>query len=138
MSMPDDDVMPKGSAGRVAQRIEVFTGTGRRRGWSAEAKAAIVAESYGGDVSVCDVARRHDLTPSQLFTWRRQLRGPASPPDEPLFVPAMIEGAADVGPVHSEDRARIELEIDGVVVRVGAGSDRDTIAAVIAALKASL
>ena len=29
------------------RRIEVFTGAGRRRSWSASEKAAIIAESYG-------------------------------------------------------------------------------------------
>ena len=40
--MPGDDVLML-PAGR---RIEVFTGAGRRRRWSAGAKAQIVAESY--------------------------------------------------------------------------------------------
>lgn len=59
------------------RRFEVFTCAGRRRNWSDEAKAAIVAESYSGLESVCAVARRHGLGHSQLFTWRRQLRRPA-------------------------------------------------------------
>ena len=42
-----------------ARRIEVFTGAGRRRTWSSEAKAEIVAESYAGSETVCAVARRH-------------------------------------------------------------------------------
>lgn len=56
------------------RRFEVFTGTGRRRDWSDEEKAQIVAESYSTDVTVCAVARRHGLSPQQLFTWRRLLR----------------------------------------------------------------
>ena len=56
------------------RRIEVFTGAGRRRSWSPEEKASIVAESYGGGETVCAVARRHGLTPQQLFTWRRLAR----------------------------------------------------------------
>ena len=35
-----------------ARRIEVFTGAGRRRNWSAEEKAAIVAESFSGQDTV--------------------------------------------------------------------------------------
>ena len=31
-----------------ARRLEIFTGAGRRRSWSAEQKAAIVAESLAG------------------------------------------------------------------------------------------
>ena len=56
------------------RRIEVFTGAGRRRSWSGEEKAAIIAESYDAGETVCAVARRHGLTPQQLFAWRRLAR----------------------------------------------------------------
>ncbi|MCK1498292.1 transposase, partial [Bradyrhizobium sp. 188] len=49
------------------QRVEIITGTGRRRRWSADAKAAIVAESFAPGASVSAVARRHDISPSLLF-----------------------------------------------------------------------
>src|SRR3954464_1434177 len=62
-----------------ARRLEVFTGVGRRRNWPADEKAAIVAESYAPGRTVCGVARRHGLTPAQLFTWRRLAR-PVRPP----------------------------------------------------------
>ena len=35
------------------RRIEVFTGTGRRRAWSADEKAAFVAESHVAGETVC-------------------------------------------------------------------------------------
>src|SRR5450755_1092846 len=57
-----------------ARRIEIFTGAGRRRAWPESVKAAIVTESEIAGASVCAVARRHGLTPQQLFTWRRQAR----------------------------------------------------------------
>ena len=34
------------SEGEAPARVEIFTGAGRRRRWSAERKAAIVAESF--------------------------------------------------------------------------------------------
>lgn len=49
------------SADVPLQRIEVFTGTGRRRDWSDEEKDRIVAESYSGEMSVSAVARRHGI-----------------------------------------------------------------------------
>ncbi|MGO7171185.1 transposase [Rhizobium leguminosarum] len=58
-------------------RFEVFTGNGRRREWSDDQKARIIAESCEPGVTVCSVARRHGLTPQQLFTWRRLARKPA-------------------------------------------------------------
>ena len=136
------------------RRFEVFTGAGRRREWSDETKAAIVAESYSGLESVCAVARRHGLGHSQLFTWRRQLRRPsdarrltfpAVAGPEPTFVPVVIEPPGverKSAPKRRRSRSphgtapAMELEIDGVVVRVGSGASAKTIAAVISALKA--
>ena len=127
------------------RRMEVFTGAGRRRSWSAAEKAAIVAESYGAGETVCAVARRHGLTPQQLFTWRRLARRAVLEP-APMFVPAVLEtsGPEAALPVKAPRRARrrskadgIELEIGGVEVRVGAAAKPRTIEAVIRALKAS-
>ncbi|AYD04776.1 transposase [Neorhizobium sp. NCHU2750] len=77
------------------RRFEVFTGSGRRREWSDERKAQIVAESYVPGVTVCTVARRHGLTPQQLFTWRRLARKPPETvPDldsVPMFAPAVLD-----------------------------------------------
>jgi transposase len=123
------------------RRIELFTGTGRRRSWSANEKAAIVAESYEPGESVCGVARRHGLTPQQLFTWRRLARGAAA-----LFVPAVIEAPAPEPLPSRAPRPRrapveaavgIELEVAGVIIRVGAGASEAALAAVIRAVKAS-
>jgi transposase len=126
--------------GAPAQRIELFTGTGRRRIWTSEQKAAIVAESYTDGVKACQVARRHGLTPQQLFGWRREARVRTAEPAPPVFVPAMIEApprAAQKAPQRESSQApAIELEIDGVTVRVGRGAEAKTIAAVIRALKA--
>jgi transposase len=54
-------------------RLEVIT-TGARRRWTLEEKHRIVAESHGGVRIVSATARHHGLSPSQLFTWRRQAR----------------------------------------------------------------
>lgn len=128
------------------RRIEVFTGAGRRRGWSAMEKAAIVVESYGASETVCAVARRHGLTPQQLFTWRRLARQSALAAP-PMFVPAVVEPTQPEPPMRTVSPRRahrrrsrsdgIELEIAGVEVRVGADAKPRTIEAVIRALKAS-
>src|ERR1700726_5322099 len=79
------------------RRLEVFTGAGRRRTWRDEDKARIVAEIVASGDSVCAVARRHGLSPQQLFGWRRQLREAAaghSEAEELQFVPAGADGVA--------------------------------------------
>ena len=131
--------MSRGDDGLV-RRIEVFTGSGRRRVWSDEDKSRIVAESFVEGETVSGVARRHGLTAQQLFGWRRAARNaPGVAP--PLFAPAIIEpdrvNPARVprgrGPVRAT--GAVELEIDGVNIRVGRGADAKTVTAVLRALK---
>lgn len=56
------------------RRIEVLTGPGRRRQWSDEEKARILAETRVAGASVSAVARRWQVCPQQVFGWRRQAR----------------------------------------------------------------
>ena len=131
--------------GAPARRVEIFTGAGRRRSWTAQEKAAIVAESFEDGVRACHVARRHGLTPQQLFTWRREARQTAG--DEtnpPPFVPAVVEtSSATVKPAaQAESEAAavrspiIELDIDGSSVWIWGGADRAMVTSIIGALKA--
>lgn len=86
MSISDFEPMSE-----APRRFDVFTGAGRRRTFTPAEKAAIVEESYVGADSVCGVARRHGLTPSQLFAWRRLARPQPPRLDErPLFVPVIV------------------------------------------------
>lgn len=89
------------------RRIEVFTGAGRRRSWSGEDKARIVAESVTSGLSVCAVARRHGLSPQQLFGCRRQLRqiAESTEPNTSQFVPAVIEPATPEPSFYVRDGA---------------------------------
>jgi transposase len=132
------------------RRLEVFTGAGRRRKWSGEDKARIVAEIVASGDSVCAVARRHGLSPQQLFGWRRQLREPAarhSEAEELQFVPAVVDVIAQAPALRGRckaprcksepDAGTIEVEVDGVTIRAGRGADANTIAAIVQALKAS-
>jgi len=52
-------------------KVEVITGVARRRRFSTELKLALVAETMQPGLSVSYVARRHGLSPSLLFRWRR-------------------------------------------------------------------
>ena len=54
-------------------KIEVL-GTERRRRWSFQDKVQIVEETMQPGVKVTEVARRHGLAPSVVFTWRRLAR----------------------------------------------------------------
>jgi transposase len=138
---------------KPVHRLEVFTGSGRRRTWSGEDKARIVAEIAASGESVSAVARRHGLSPQQLFGWRRQLRASSvglSHAEEHPFVPAVLDVATVAPSFRSVRRQRkmaryqaeanagmIEVEIDGVTVRVGRDADAKTVTAVLRALKAT-
>lgn len=119
--MSDAELMAKSEPVR---RLEIFAGAGRRRSWNAEQKAQIVAESVAGG-SVSAVARRHGLTPQQLFAWRRQMRGGG----------VVGHGAVSFAPVVVAPSA-IEIEYGGATVCVSAGSDATTLRAVLQAVKA--
>jgi len=135
-------------AGEV-RRLEVITGTGRRRQFTADFKARIVEETLVPGAVVSDIARRHGLTPQQVFTWRRQSRQVAANAVStmPQFVPAVVETTLPSQPSCAPQRRRIrqtgracesiiEVEIEGMTVRIGGGADARTVAAVIRALKA--
>ena len=53
------------------EKVEVITSVQRRRRWSAAEKMRMVGESQEPGASVSLVARRHGVSPNQLFTWRR-------------------------------------------------------------------
>lgn len=130
MSKLDYMLEPKTSV----HRVEVITGTGRRRHFSADDKARFIEEALAPGAVVSEVARRHGLSPQQLFTWRRLIRQPAARPApsvSPMFVPALVTTSS--APLeHSPRRRRrgcrtakivksgsmIELEIDGVAVLI--------------------
>lgn len=56
------------------ERIEVITGVQRRRRYSAQEKAFMVAECEQPDMSVSLVARRHGISASLLFRWKKLMK----------------------------------------------------------------
>jgi transposase len=138
MSSFDPTLDPKPAPFR---RLEVLTGVGGRGRWSSDDKARMVEESLAPGATVSEVARRHHIRPQQLFGWRRGMRIVEPTAPQMTFVPALIE-EPQMSPRARPRAARagrgdIELEIEGVVVRVRSGAEAKTVAAVIKALKAT-
>src|SRR5215204_4801350 len=105
------------------RRVEVITGVGRRRRWSLEEKARIVAESLDPATTSSAVARRHGLHASQLFVWRQQLQRSAPPAETiggPGFVPVLL---AEDSTAPTEPVGRMEIALGPAVVRVGIDVD---------------
>jgi transposase len=134
--MSDTELLPKSEPVR---RLEVFSGAGRRRSWTAEQKLGIVAESYVDGETVSAVARRHGLTPQQLFGWRRAA-APGAGKLGPAFAPVIVEGAPSrasvVQPSAGSGMSVIEVVIGSTTVRVASGADVATLQAVLCAVKA--
>jgi Transposase len=65
-------------------QAEILPSGKRRCHWSAEEKARIVAETLAAGAKVAEVTRKHGITPSRIFAWRREARAkehgePAAP-----------------------------------------------------------
>jgi transposase len=112
-------------------KIEVL-GTERRRRWSLQDKLRIVEETMQPGVTVTEVARRHGLAPSVVFTWRRLARdgglgdaGPAFMPVEITPIPAQVPSAASpprrIGLIEivlgRGRRIRVDREVDAEALR---------------------
>src|SRR5262249_8961920 len=54
-------------------RGEVFSQIQRRRRWSVDQKLAILAEAGQPGMPISYGARRHGISPSLLFGWRRRM-----------------------------------------------------------------
>ena len=141
--MSDTELLHKSKPDAV-QRLEVFTGAGRRRSWTAERKARIVAESYGGGETVSTVARRHALTAQQLFGWRRAARRASEDANAKglAFAPVIVEAAppcpAAASTSRSEQPATIEVVIGIATVRFPPGVDATILAAVLRAVRMAI
>ena len=126
------------------RRIEVLTGPGRRRRWSVDQKARIVAETLQPGARVAEVARRWQLCSQQVFGWRRAARrdletasATMTGPMASEFVPIVTE-TVPVTTVPGAAAPVIEVRLAGAVVRVASGVD-DTaqLTAVLRAIRAS-
>jgi transposase len=131
--MTEHTPMPKVS------RLEVIQ-TGARRGWTPEEKRRIVAESDSAPRLASATARRHGLSASSLFAWRRLARdGHLGQHDEAV---TFAQGAIACVPATGRPplslavaQRRIEIVLaDGLRVIVGKDIDAGALARIIGAL----
>jgi transposase len=131
------------SAGR-RQRVEIITRTERRRRWTPEQKREIVAESYAPEVTPTEVARRHDISTGQLYTWRHELLGRQAPVVSramPQFAEVTLttpsaSAAPGTTPRSSHTGGDIEIILPGnVIVRVDAPVDEAALGRVLGVLR---
>jgi transposase len=111
-------------------QIEVLSSPERRRRWSAEQKRSIVAEAFAPGASVCEVARRRNVVPGQIYRWRHDLRSAAAGFAEVMVTPGRDERTG-AGP------AALEIELGREIrVRIAATAPKELASAIIKALVA--
>jgi transposase len=136
------------------RRIEVITGQRRRRRWTAQEKARIVAESFEEGANISEVARRNGVVRGLLTVWRHKVAAAAGV-SAPGFVPVRIVsegGAATAGepgrvaaantrlpemasPPSGQLRGMIEIEVSGARIWVEPGVDPTTLTTVLSVLR---
>lgn len=138
----------------VFRRVELLTGPGRRRRWSASEKSLIVEQTLEAGVTVTEVARRWQVCPHQVWGWRRESRiGGLMPPSEAAtsnelaFVPVMATAASMLGSTGTREvrsgrpaadaLPSIEVRLAGAMVRVGNGTNLELLTEVLRAVRAS-
>jgi transposase len=121
-------------------RVEIRTGVGRRRRWTAQEKGRIVAEALNSGVPVAEIARRHDMSSQHLFNWIRAAKEGrlALPADEgAVFVP-IVTAATEIREASNAAASMpIEIGIMNFVVRAVPGIDMRLLIDVLRAVKAA-
>lgn len=120
---------------------------GRRRAYSAEEKARVVAACHEPGASVSQVARLYDINANLVFNWCRQLRQPLIPP---TGCPALVAvELVDEGKAWDASSSSISVEdpvgsdvievvlVDGVRLRLGAGFDAAALKRALSVLRMS-
>jgi transposase len=86
--------------------LEMISGVERRRCWSDADKLRILAEADEAGAKVAEVARRHEISRSILWTWRKQARaGRLAMSDPPGFLPVVVDAVSAMDTAASEPTA---------------------------------
>ena len=120
-------------------RVEVLGGVERRRRWSRDDKMRIIEETLAPGAVVTEIARRHGIATSLVFTWRRRARLAPVASAGPRLVPVQVAAAESVRSIQApaaiparKRRGVIEIELgDGKRVSVDENVDADALKRVL-------
>jgi len=98
-------------------QITVFSGPERRRHWTDEQRLQIVTEAFAPGACVSAVARRHEVSTGQLYTWRSRLMASAPPSAAdsavaPRFAQAVVIDDRVAAPPVSDAAIVVDLPND--------------------------
>jgi transposase len=104
-------------------RQEILSGVERRRRWSVEEKLRVVSQAAVEGRLLADIARQNDITRSQIYQWRNELRRKGLLGETPTVSFAPVELSApdnsngSAGPTHD---GHVEIGLrNGRSLRVG-------------------
>jgi transposase len=121
-------------------RVEVLDGVERRRRWSRDDKMRIIEETLAPGAVVTEIARRHGIATSLVFTWRRRARLATVAAARTRLVPVQVAAAAAENPSieapaampAGKRRGLIEIELgDGKRVSVDENVDAEALGRVL-------
>jgi transposase len=112
--------------------IEVITSVERRRRWTHEDKARLVAACFEPEAVISEIARAAGIHVSQLFRWRKELCRSGEPAKQATttLVPVIVSEAAQ--PASTETPMTSRRKRSDVTIELGRGrripvdSDIDT------------
>lgn len=116
----------------------MMTGGERRRQWSKDERARILAAIAEPGAVVAEVARRADICTSLVYKWRRESLKAAAVTASG-FAPVVVEAAPMTSCSHTaakaEEPAAIVVEVKDAQVRISAGASSALVAATLRALR---
>ena len=119
-------------------RITVITGNERRRRWSDEHRARILAAIAEPGAVVADVARREDVCTSLIYRWRRAAQRDDSAATlgfSPVIIEAAPAGPMTAAPARAMTPGVVEVDLGTARVKIGAGAPPAVIVATLKALR---
>lgn len=114
-------------------QIAVISGRERRRRWTIEERRLILSEAFAPGACVAHVARRHDVSTSLIYTWRRNVYK-ARAAAEPGFAEAVMLEADAPALVNASPVIVVDLS-PGNRVSIFASAPSAMVAAALAALR---
>jgi transposase len=122
----------------VPDRLDASPAVARRR-WSDEAKARILEEAMTPGANVSAVARAHDVSPQQVFAWRRKAirSGAIALLPERRLVEAQTFAKVEVASGDGDRAGGLEIVIGDATIRVGSNIAPSLLVEAIRALRSA-
>ena len=122
----------------VPDRLDASPAVPRRR-WSDEAKARILEEAMTPGANVSAVARSHQVSPQQVFAWRRKAirSGAIAILSAQPEIQTQSFAPVEVAPGDGDRAGGLEIVIGDATIRVGSRIEAPLLVDVIRALRSA-